>query len=77
MDYYALLGILDQLLKLGLVLLLPFIPGDALYIYGWLMFSIGVINFILNIVYAKIKFVEIIIRESKRLNALMHMGVKF
>lgn len=59
MDYYALLGILDQLLKLGLVLLLPFIPGDALYIYGWLMFIISLINFILNIVYAKIKFVEI------------------
>lgn len=56
MDYYALVSIIDVLLKLVIILLLPIIPYDRLWIYGFFQLLISIINFILYYFYAKIKF---------------------
>ncbi|UVP27964.1 hypothetical protein NXW22_18710 [Bacteroides thetaiotaomicron] len=46
MDYYATVGILDAILKLGIVLILPYLGGDSLIIYGLLIFSVSVVNLV-------------------------------
>lgn len=62
LDYFALLGILDAILKLGIVLLLPYLSADQLISYGVLMASVSVLNFILSYVYCKRNFNEIRLR---------------
>lgn len=59
MDFYAIIGIMDQLLKLGIALLLPYTTSDKLITYGALFLVITAINFACNILYTKIKFEEI------------------
>lgn len=56
MDYYAIVSVLDVFIKLAVVILLPHIPGDKLIIYGLLLSTIGVLNFILYYVYCKRNF---------------------
>lgn len=56
MDFYALMGIIDVLLRLAIVIALPFIQYDKLVIYGLLIFSISVLDFVLYFTYAKNKF---------------------
>lgn len=58
MDFYALISIIDAVLKLGVVLALSFIPYDNLIAYGILLFSICVFEFILYLGYCKKHFVE-------------------
>ncbi len=59
MDYYAIVSIADALVKLAFVIMLPFIGGDKLLVYGILMCIIAIINFLMYFVYCKIKFPEI------------------
>lgn len=59
MDFYAVVSILDALLKLGIVLLLPYALIDTLIYYGALMSLISVINFTLNFAYAKKNFKKV------------------
>ena len=59
MDYYATVGILDAILKLGIVLILPYLGGDSLIIYGLLIFSVSVVNLLLYSVYALKNFKEL------------------
>jgi len=59
MDFYAILGICDQFLKLGIALIIPYVSSDKLITYGALFLIITMINFSCNIIYSKIKFVEI------------------
>lgn len=59
LDYFALLGIVDAVLKLGIVFLLPCLPVDQLILYGILTASISLFNFSLSYVYCKRKFKEI------------------
>lgn len=59
MDYYAIVGILDAVLKLALVFALPHIPYDKLIMYGCLTLSVNIINFFLYFVYSKINFKEL------------------
>lgn len=59
MDYYALVSIVDVILKLAIVIALPYIPGDKLLYYGVLLLIISIVNFIMNYLYAKIKFKEL------------------
>lgn len=59
MDFYAVVSILDAILKLGIVLLLPYAPIDTLIYYGALMSFISVINFALNLTYTKYNFKKI------------------
>lgn len=59
MDYYAIVGILDAVLKLALVFALPHIPYDKLIMYGCLTLSVNILNFLLYFVYSKLKFKEL------------------
>lgn len=59
MDYYATVGILDAFLKLGIVLVLPYINADSLIIYGLLVFLVSVLNFLLYSIYSLKKFKEL------------------
>lgn len=59
MDFYAFVSVLDAVLKLIIVLALPFLQGDKLIIYGLLLLVISVTNFLLYAVYARLRFREI------------------
>ena len=56
MDYYAIVSIIDVLMKLSIVLILPHLSGDSLILYGLLMMAISILNFILYYVYCHKKF---------------------
>lgn len=59
MDYYAFVGIVDVLLKLLIVILLPFISSDNLIVYSVALFLISVIDFALYYIYSKNKIKEV------------------
>ena len=56
MDYYALVSILDVLIKLGIVLVLPYVTCDKLVFYGSLLLLTSLTNFLLYYCYAKLHF---------------------
>lgn len=56
MDFYALVSILDAVLKLLIVIILPYIPADRLIVYGILILFVGLVNFVLYFGFAKSKF---------------------
>lgn len=62
LDYFALLGIVDAVLKLGIVFLIPCLPIDQLILYGVLTASISLFNFALSYIYCKRMFKEIRLR---------------
>ena len=62
MDYYAIVGIIDAVLKLALVFALPHIPHDKLIMYGCLTLTVNILNFLLYFVYSKIKFKELMFK---------------
>ncbi len=59
MDFYALVNVLDAILKLGIVFLLPYLSADQLIMYGILMACISIVNFLLYYIYCKQCFKEI------------------
>lgn len=59
MDYYAVVSMLDVVLKLVIVLILPFFPGDKLVFYGTLSLFVSGLNFLANYIYAKLRFTEL------------------
>jgi len=59
MGYFSFIGVLDAVLKLLIVLALPYFSGDRLIWYGVLYASINLINLLLYYLYSKIKFPEI------------------
>ena len=59
MDYYALVSIIDVLIKLGVVLILPFIPFDKLIFYGLFLVLISITNFLLYFIFAKRRFEQL------------------
>ena len=63
LDYLALLGIIDVVLKLGMVFLIPYLPIDQLILYGIFTSSISAFNFVLSFIYCKKKFKEIYLRR--------------
>lgn len=64
MDYYAIISILDAVLKLVIVLLIPYITYDRLIWYAGLMSFISIINFLLNYIYCKRRFQDLKIVKS-------------
>jgi len=64
MDYYAYISVLDVVLKLVIVVIIPFINKDKLIVYGFLILGISIVDFFLNYVYAKKKFCEITIKGA-------------
>ena len=59
MDYYAVVGVIDVLLKLLIVILLPFISADNLIVYSLALLLISVIDFALYYIYSKRKIQEV------------------
>lgn len=60
MNYYAIVAIIDVLLKLLIVLILPYMKIDNLLLYGFLSLAISIVNFFMYYVYYKINFSSII-----------------
>lgn len=59
MDFYAIVSILDAVLKLGLVLVLPHVGYDKLIVWGLFGLIIHILVLILYFIYCKTKFKEI------------------
>ena len=53
MDFYAIVSIVETLLKLLCVLILPYLPYDKLSIYGILLMLVSIFSFLLYAIYAK------------------------
>lgn len=73
MNFYAIVSILDAVLKLLIVYLLPFIPIDKLIAYGALMTSISIMDFLLNFCYCKVNFKELNFSMELKKNVLTSM----
>lgn len=58
MGVYAYLGIVETLLKMGLVLSLPFLPGDKLQWYGLLIALLAVFMALCNYIYCSLKIIK-------------------
>ncbi len=56
MDYYAIVSVLDAVIKLGIAIGLPYVVGDKLTIYGLLIMLIQVGNVMLYYLYCKKNF---------------------
>jgi O-antigen/teichoic acid export membrane protein len=56
MDYFALVSIIDAVLKLAICFIIQFFGEDKLFTYGWLILAISLTNFIMYFIYARIKF---------------------
>lgn len=56
MDYYAIVSIIDALLKLGFVFIIQSVTYDKLIVWGFIGFLIGLINFLLYYVFCKRSF---------------------
>lgn len=59
MDYYAVVSIIDVLLKLLVVIFLPYIPTDKLILYGLLNLAVASFNFMLYFLYCKRRISEV------------------
>lgn len=59
MDYFAIVTVLDSVLKLLIAFSIIYLPGDNLFVYGLLMALISVVDFLLYSIYSKLKFKEI------------------
>ena len=58
MGVYAYLGVAEALLKLGLVLSIPFLPGDKLQWYGLLIALLSIFMAVCNVLYCNIKIIK-------------------
>ncbi len=58
MDFYAIMAIIEGLLRLGIVFLLPLFPIDKLIFYGGLQLVVSLIIRLVNAIYCKNSFPE-------------------
>lgn len=58
MDYYALISIVDVLLKLGFVVALQYVSMDKLLFYGILMMVVSIVDFLMYFIYCRKHFTE-------------------
>ena len=73
MNYYAIVGIVDVLLKLALALIIPYVSGDHLLFYGAMMLGITLLSFIMYVGYAKIKFAALKLKCNVQQDLLKQM----
>lgn len=66
MDFYAVVSVLDVLIKLGVVFVIPFLKSDALILYGVLIAVVALLNLLLYLWYCKRHFTEIKIEKAFR-----------
>ena len=59
MGFYAIINMLDTVLKLAIAIAIPFFSADKLIVYGLLILLISIINWLLFYSYAKVKYKEI------------------
>ena len=59
MDFYAVISVLDAVIRLLIVFVVPFFCLDKLVVYGLFMGAISIVNFMIYFVYCKLKFNEI------------------
>lgn len=64
MNYYAVVSIVDVLLKLAIVLILPYVVFDKLAFYGGVSIVVSFLNLFLYYIYAKRHFREIIYQSD-------------
>ena len=59
MNFYAIVSVLDAILKIGIVFVIPILHSDRLIMYGILLSLISALNFLLFFFYSKKNFREI------------------
>lgn len=59
MDFFAIVNVIDAILKLSIVFVTPAFGGDNLIIYGALFALISIVDFTFYIIYCKLNFEEI------------------
>lgn len=64
MDYYAIVSIIDAVLKLIIVYGVSHVGGDKLIVYGMLLVLVNVIDFLFYWVYCRVSFGEIRIKRA-------------
>lgn len=77
MDFYALISVLDALLKLSLLFIIPHLSGDSLIWYGMIMAIICLLNFFAYYIYCKKRFDEInfhFIFNKKRFKSMLNFS---
>lgn len=62
MDFYAIVSIIEAIMKLGIVFMIPHLKGDQLIWYGVLMAGITLLSFTATYFYCRINFAEIRLR---------------
>lgn len=67
MNFYAIVSIVDVMLKLFLILLLPYLPFDKLIVFGLITLIIGVVDFLLYTTYARkhFEFSRVVFKSDK------------
>ena len=64
MDFYALVSIIDAVLRLVLVILLPYIQFDKLVAYGLIQLSLSIVGIVLYVSYMKREYPFIKLKKS-------------
>ena len=59
MDFFAVVSIVDALLKLAICFIIQYFGEDKLFTYGLLILAISVINLVMYFIYARAKFKEL------------------
>lgn len=73
MDFYAVVSVLDVLLKIGSVFIIPILQGDSLILYGVLTTIVSLLNLLLYYIYSKRNFREINIEKVFRKDLFKEM----
>lgn len=58
MNFYAVLSVLDSVIKLSLILFLRYMDVDRLIYYGYIMLGVSILNFIILTLYCRRNFEE-------------------
>lgn len=78
LDYYAIVGVIDTLLKLLIVIVLDYLGGDRLEKYAILLLCVASVVFLLYFVYAKNKLIKgkikLVIDKALLKNMIMFSG---
>ena len=76
MDFFATVGIIDVVLRLVVILIVPYLDGDRLILYGAGMFCISIINFLLYFIFSKRRFSDLTLIRKHR-NGLLKSILSF
>jgi O-antigen/teichoic acid export membrane protein len=71
MDFYAVMSILDCVVKLGLVIFLPYLDCDKLIAFGIINLIINILNLFLYYCYCKKEFKEITLSRKRNIEKSM------